>query len=59
MAARDADDRRDAAQVTLGHYDRHAEQFWAGTKDHDVSQNVGALLRHLEAPGPFAILDLP
>jgi len=58
VAVRDADDLRDAAQVTLGHYDRHAEQFWTGTKDHDVSQNVAALLRHLEAPGPFAILDL-
>ena len=43
---------------TLGHYDASAEAFWEGTRDHDVSQNVAALLRHLEARPPFAILDL-
>ena len=25
---------------TLADYDRQAEQFWAGTRDHDVSQNI-------------------
>jgi hypothetical protein len=44
--------------LTLGHYDASAEAFWEGTRDHDVRQNVAALLRHLEGPGPFAILDL-
>ncbi len=43
---------------TLAHYDAHAEEFWRGTKDHDVSQNIEALLRHIEAPPPFTILDL-
>jgi SAM-dependent methyltransferase len=52
------DDLRRISRVTLEHYDRNAERFWDGTKDHDVSQNVEALLRHLEGPGPFAILDL-
>jgi SAM-dependent methyltransferase len=51
------DDLRDVSEVTLGHYERGAEQFWEGTRDHDVAQNVEALLRHLEGAGPFAILD--
>jgi SAM-dependent methyltransferase len=42
---------------TLGHYDRHAEDFWQGTRDHDVSQNVDALLRAIEGTPPYAILD--
>ena len=42
---------------TLGHYDRHAESFWRGTRDHDVSQNIAALLRHIEGAPPFTILD--
>ena len=29
---------------TLSHYDTHAERFWQGTRDHDVSQNMNALL---------------
>ncbi len=43
---------------TLDHYDRNAEQFFYGTIDHDVSQNIGALLGAIEAPAPFTILDL-
>ena len=42
---------------TLGHYDRDAEGFWRGTRSHDVSQNVEALLRHLSGELPFTILD--
>ena len=42
---------------TLGHYDRNAESFWRGTRDHDVSQNIAALLRHIEGEPPFTILD--
>jgi SAM-dependent methyltransferase len=45
------------SRVTLADYDDTAERFWDGTRDHDVSQNVDALLRHLEGDGPFAILD--
>lgn len=47
---------RIAAQ-TLGHYEQRAEEFRAGTRDHDVSQNIDALLRHIEAEPPFTILD--
>ena len=43
---------------TLDHYQRNAESFWEGTRDHDVSQNVAALLRHIQPPAPFAVLDL-
>jgi SAM-dependent methyltransferase len=46
------------ANRTLEHYDRHAEEFWEGTRDHDVSQNIEALLRHIEGEPPVAILDL-
>jgi len=42
---------------TLEHYDRNAEDFWRGTRAHDVSQNIGALLRHIEGEPPFTILD--
>jgi len=42
---------------TLGHYDRNAESFWRGTRDHDVGQNIAALLEHIEGRPPFTILD--
>lgn len=43
---------------TLAHYQRSAQSFWEGTRDHDVSQNVAALLRHISVPPPFSVLDL-
>ena len=46
------------ARVTLAHYDERADAFWEGTRDHDVSQNVAALLAHIRCVPPFAILDL-
>lgn len=46
------------ARSTVSHYQQHAEDFREGTKDHDVSQNVDALLRHLPGPAPQRILDL-
>ena len=52
------DDLRHVARVTISNYDRHADDFREGTKDHDVGQNVDALRSRLEGPGPFAILDL-
>jgi SAM-dependent methyltransferase len=42
---------------TLGHYEAHADDFWEGTKDHDVTQNYAALLGAIEGEGPFTILD--
>jgi SAM-dependent methyltransferase len=52
---------RDLARInaeTVRHYDATAHAFWQGTKDHDVSQNIEALLRHIDAPSPLAILDV-
>lgn len=46
------------AGTTLGHYEQRAEAFWEATRDHDVRQNIDALLRHLPGPAPSTILDL-
>ena len=42
---------------TLAHYSERAAAFWAGTRDHDVKQNIDALLRHIRGAPPFRILD--
>ena len=51
------EDLRRIAERTLAHYDERAEAFWAGTRDHDVRQNISALLQHIEASPPFELLD--
>jgi SAM-dependent methyltransferase len=43
---------------TLEHYERNAQAFFDGTIDHDVSQNIEALLGAIQAGPPFTILDL-
>lgn len=43
--------------TTLRHYDERAEDFWEGTRDHDVQQNIEALLRHIRGAPPLQILD--
>lgn len=43
--------------LTLDHYNQRAEDFWQGTRDHDVSQNIAALLECIEGVPPFLILD--
>jgi SAM-dependent methyltransferase len=45
------------ANQTLAHYEGSAEAFWQGTKDHDVSQNIAALLHYIDVPAPFELLD--
>ena len=45
------------SQATLAHYDDTADAFWEGTRDHDVSQNITAILHHIEGERPFTILD--
>ncbi len=42
---------------TLGHYESDAANFWEGTRDHDVSQNIDALLECLPAHEGLHILD--
>ena len=46
------------AERTIASYDRMAIAFCRGTEDHDVSQNISALLHAIEGDGPFVILDL-
>lgn len=53
----DPDDLATISATTIGHYEARAVSFWEGTRDHDVSQNRDALLRHL-GPPPARILDL-
>jgi SAM-dependent methyltransferase len=43
--------------LTLEHYNQRAGDFFEGTRDHDVSQNIAALLEHIEAGPQCAILD--
>ncbi|MGY2223507.1 class I SAM-dependent methyltransferase [Pseudomonas gingeri] len=50
-------DLEQIASSTLGHYNRSAEGFREGTRDHDVSQNIDALLRHIQGTAPFTVLD--
>ena len=45
------------AARTLAHYNERAESYWDGTRDHDVSQNIAALLQHVEAAPPLELLD--
>ena len=51
-------DLDDISRRTLAHYEQNADAFFAGTIDHDVSQNIDALLGAIEAPAPYTILDL-
>ena len=51
------DDLDRIAAQTVEHYERRAQAFWEGTRDHDVSQNIAALLQHIEGAPPFDLLD--
>ena len=50
-------DLKNVTDVTLEHYNKRAEDFWEGTRGHDVSQNTATLLQYIEGRPPFAILD--
>lgn len=50
-------DLGEITDLTLARYNERAEAFWTGTKDHDVGQNIAALLQHIKAIPPFNILD--
>lgn len=52
-----ADELARISALTLGHYQDCAEDFRDGTRDHDVSQNIAALLRHIQADAPYQLLD--
>ncbi|MBA4142549.1 MAG: class I SAM-dependent methyltransferase [Nitrosospira sp.] len=50
-------DLRKISELTLSSYNGCAGAFWEGTKDHDVSQNIAVLLRHIKSVPPYHILD--
>ena len=52
-----AQDLKKIVNLTLEHYNQRAEEFWAGTRDHDVSQNIAAMLQYIERKTRFTILD--
>ena len=47
----------DTTRRTLGHYTANADRFWQGTRDHDVAQNIDALLSAITDPPPWQILE--
>lgn len=53
-----SDDLERITARTLAHYNQRADDFREGTRKHDVSQNIAALLRHIRAQAPYTILDL-
>jgi SAM-dependent methyltransferase len=53
----DRQDLEKIADLTLEYYNQQAEAFWQGTRSHDVSQNIAALLRFIAGEPPFTILD--
>jgi SAM-dependent methyltransferase len=53
----DADELAELSRRTLAHYEDNAEAFWHGTRHHDVSQNIDALLAALGSAPRYRILD--
>ncbi len=54
----EAEQLAEIESVTLGHYNRHAESYWHGTKEHDVAQNYAAFLAPFPSDKQLDILDL-
>ncbi len=52
------ENNRAISELTLNDYRTNAEAFREGTRGHDVSQNIDALLRHIQGEPPLRILDL-
>jgi SAM-dependent methyltransferase len=50
-------DLENVVSLTLQSYDARAEDFANGTRGHDVSQNIAALLKYIEGRSPYSILD--
>jgi hypothetical protein len=48
-----SEDLEQIAARTLIHYERSAEGYWEGTRDHSVSKNIVALLQYIETPPSF------
>jgi SAM-dependent methyltransferase len=54
---RNPQDLEKIVHFTLEHYNQYAKEFWQGTCDHNVSQNIAALLQYIQNEPPFKILD--
>lgn len=52
------EDLQEIVARTVAHYDQDAQDFWQGTRAHDVSQNINAMLQSIKATPPFELLDL-
>ena len=50
-------DLEEIEKLNIAHYDENAESFRIGTKDHDVSQNIAALIDALPKEKTLDILD--
>ena len=50
-------DLEEIEKLNIAHYDENAESYRIGTKDHDVSQNIDALLDALPKEKTLDILD--
>ena len=57
MATLEPDELARISAQTLAHYEARAADFWAGTRDHDVRQNMESLLGAIGAAPPWTILD--
>ena len=54
----DAVHAREVSAITIANYNRMAVAYCHGTANHDVSQNIAALLEAIKGEGPHVILDL-
>ena len=52
-----AQDLKEIVTLALEHYNQRVEEFWTGTRDHDVGQNIAAMLQYIEGEPRFTILD--
>jgi SAM-dependent methyltransferase len=50
-------DLEQVSRDTLDDYRKRAAAFWEGTRGHDVSQNIAALLSRIIGAPPYRILD--
>src|SRR5688572_27025523 len=55
-SALDREQLQQLSATTISHYDRTAQDFWQGTRDHDVTQNYQALLQEIEGGPAYGIL---
>ncbi|HEY4275725.1 MAG TPA: class I SAM-dependent methyltransferase [Rhizomicrobium sp.] len=58
LTSQDTDTLKDISSRTLADYTGRAEAFRKGTRDHDVSQNIGAFLAAIDGEPPFTLLDV-